>query len=84
MKKPKISALYPAEVFLKAGTLYQWCSCGQSSKEPFCDGDSHTGTAFEPIPYQVIKSKTVFFCLCKHTENPPICDGHHNKLTLES
>ena len=27
------------------GKSYYWCSCGKSSKQPFCDG-SHKGTDF--------------------------------------
>ena len=30
---------------------YYWCSCGKSSKQPFCDG-SHKGTAFNPFEIQ--------------------------------
>jgi len=31
----------PVEV--EEGKDYFWCSCGQSAKQPFCDG-SHKGT----------------------------------------
>ena len=30
---------------------YYWCSCGKSSKQPFCDG-SHKGTEFTPLSVQ--------------------------------
>ena len=30
---------------------YYWCSCGKSSKQPFCDG-SHKGTEFNPVVYK--------------------------------
>ena len=82
MKSPKITALYPAEVFLEVDREYNWCACGRSQKEPFCDG-SHQNTGIKPVQFKVVKSKTVFFCLCKHTKNPPICDGSHSKLVLE-
>ena len=29
---------------VEQGKSYYWCSCGKSSKQPFCDG-SHKGTA---------------------------------------
>jgi CDGSH-type Zn-finger protein len=83
MKQPKVTALYPAEVFLEESKIYNWCACGRSLKEPFCDG-SHEGTGLKPIPYQVVKSKTVFLCLCKHSKNPPICDGSHNDLIVKN
>ena len=29
---------------------YFWCSCGLSSKQPFCDG-SHKNTEFNPVKF---------------------------------
>ena len=57
---------------------YYWCSCGKSSKQPFCDG-SHKGTEFTPLAYKAEETKKMFFCACKQTNNPPFCDGSHNK-----
>lgn len=31
---------------------YYWCSCGMSSKQPFCDS-SHVGTEFKPIKFSL-------------------------------
>ena len=50
----------------------------KSSKQPFCDG-SHRGSKFEPMSYKADQTKKVFFCTCKQTEDPPLCDGSHNK-----
>ncbi|MEQ9695781.1 CDGSH iron-sulfur domain-containing protein [Shimia sp. SDUM112013] len=68
---------YPVEV--EEGKTYFWCSCGQSSKQPFCDG-SHKGTAFNPVKYTAGSTKKAFFCGCKHSVNQPLCDGSHAKL----
>ena len=57
---------------------YYWCSCGQSKKQPFCDG-SHKGTEFTPLAYKAEETKKMFFCACKQTNNAPFCDGSHNK-----
>jgi CDGSH-type Zn-finger protein len=57
---------------------YYWCSCGKSSKQPFCDG-SHKGTEFTPLAYKADETKRMFFCACKKTSNQPFCDGSHNK-----
>ena len=35
-------------VDIEQGKSYYWCSCGKSSKQPFCDG-SHKGTEFNPV-----------------------------------
>ena len=57
---------------------YFWCSCGLSSKQPFCDG-SHKHTEFSPIKFIADETKKMFFCTCKQTNNQPFCDDSHNK-----
>ena len=57
---------------------YFWCSCGLSSKQPFCDG-SHKNTEFNPVKFIADETKKMFFCTCKQTNNQPFCDGSHNK-----
>jgi CDGSH-type Zn-finger protein len=75
-KAPQLTP-YPIEV--EAGKSYFWCSCGQSSKQPFCDG-SHKGSDFNPIKYAAEDSNKVFFCGCKASGKSPLCDGSHSKL----
>jgi CDGSH-type Zn-finger protein len=58
---------------------YAWCSCGHSSKQPFCDG-SHRGSTFGPIIEVLTEKKTVAWCGCKNSGNSPFCDGAHSKL----
>ena len=60
------------------GKSYYWCSCGKSSKQPFCD-NSHKSSKFNPVLYKAETTKKIFFCTCKQTNNPPLCDGSHNK-----
>ena len=62
---------------VEQGKSYYWCSCGKSSKQPFCDG-SHKDTTFKPLPYKADQSKKVFFCTSKQTNDQPMCDGSHN------
>ncbi len=57
---------------------YAWCSCGKSSKEPFCDG-SHGDTGMYPITEVIEEEKRVAWCGCKCSENKPYCDGAHKK-----
>ena len=56
---------------------YFWCSCGLSSKQPFCDG-SHKNTEFNPVKFIADETKKMFFCTCKQTNDQPMCDGSHN------
>ncbi|MFT4924901.1 MAG: CDGSH-type Zn-finger protein [Phenylobacterium sp.] len=77
--QPVVAAKQPIAVEVEQGRSYLWCTCGQSKRQPWCDG-SHGGTGFTPLPYTAKQSKTVFFCACKQSKNPPLCDGAHNKL----
>ena len=79
MSDPDIASKTPYGVEVKAGKKYFWCSCGKSSKQPFCDG-SHKGSSFSPLEYQAEETKKVFFCGCKQTAKQPLCDGSHKKL----
>ena len=48
-------------VEIEQGRSYYWCSCGKSTKQPFCDG-SHKGTEFNPVVYNAELTKKMFFC----------------------
>ena len=77
MSKGKIVHAGNYAVEVEGGKTYYWCTCGKSSKQPFCDG-SHKDTTFKPLPYKADQSKKVFFCTCKQTNDQPMCDGSHN------
>lgn len=79
MDQPKIAAKAPVPVALEAGKTYAWCSCGESSNQPFCDG-SHKGSSFTPHMIKAEETKTAYMCQCKHTKNPGFCDGSHKVL----
>ena len=51
----------PIAVDVEKDKSYYWCSCGKSSKQPFCDG-SHQGSEFTPLAYKAEETKKVFFC----------------------
>ncbi|MBW4709639.1 CDGSH iron-sulfur domain-containing protein [Roseobacter sp. YSTF-M11] len=76
---PRIAQKSPYRVDVSAGKTYFWCSCGQSSRQPFCDG-SHKDTPFTPVKFEAEADKTLFFCGCKATGNAPLCDGSHSDL----
>ena len=76
---PIIAQKAPYKVDVVEGKSYFWCSCGQSSNQPFCDG-SHKGTGHEPVKFTAQSDKPVFFCGCKASGNSPLCDGSHSKL----
>tara|TARA_B100001057_G_scaffold386784_1_gene393806 strand:- start:171 stop:410 length:240 start_codon:yes stop_codon:yes gene_type:complete len=77
MATPQRAGNTPIGVDVVVGKSYYWCTCGKSSKQPFCDG-SHKGTEFSPLVFKAEQSKKVFFCTCKQTKDQPLCDGSHN------
>jgi CDGSH iron-sulfur domain-containing protein 3 len=77
MTKGQSAGNAPIAVEVEKDKSYYWCSCGQSKKQPFCDG-SHKGTEFTPLAYTASETKKMFFCACKQTNNQPFCDGSHS------
>ena len=75
---PVIAQKSPYSQGLKAGD-YWWCACGQSKKQPFCDG-SHKGGESTPVKLTLTEDKQVWLCGCKRTATKPFCDGSHKKL----
>ena len=69
----------PYPIMVEAGKSYWWCTCGNSSKQPFCDG-THKGSAFSPLKYTAEKDGQAWFCGCKATGKAPLCDGRHKAL----
>ena len=51
MAKPERAGDAPIGVDVIEGKSYYWCTCGKSSKQPFCDG-SHNGSEFGPLTYK--------------------------------
>ena len=78
MLKEKKAGNSAIVVEVEKNKSYFWCSCGLSSKQPFCDG-SHKNTEFSPVKFIADETKKMFFCTCKQTNNQPFCDGSHNK-----
>jgi len=78
MEDPKIAQKSPFVMECEPGT-YAWCACGESSKQPFCDG-SHKTTNFKPIIEKVEETRKIAWCGCKHSKNAPFCDGAHREV----
>ena len=70
-------------VDVEQGKSYYWCSCGKSSKQPFCDG-SHKGTEFNPFVYKAESTKKMFFCACKQLIINPFVTVHITKSNIEN
>lgn len=83
MTKGHAAATAPIRIEVEAGKSYFWCSCGLSSKQPFCDG-SHKGSEFAPVKWTAEESAAKFFCACKQTDGQPFCDGSHKALSTGS
>jgi CDGSH-type Zn-finger protein len=79
MSDAVIAQKSPYAVAVETGKTYYWCACGQSAKQPFCDG-SHKGTSFAPAAVTAEKDGTAYFCGCKQSKNGAYCDGSHKAL----
>ncbi len=79
MAKGEVAGTSPERVEVEAGKSYFWCTCGKSSKQPFCDG-SHKGTDIAPMKWTAEEDGPKFFCTCKQTDKDPFCDGSHSKI----
>ena len=75
MEEPVEIRKRPVGMELEPGE-YLWCACGNSAKQPFCDG-SHQGTIYKPVTFVVEKKQSIYLCTCQCTMTPPICDGSH-------
>lgn len=76
---PVVAQTGPYQVDLEEGRSYFFCTCGQSKRQPFCDG-SHKDTGHEPLKFSPPHSGTFNLCGCKDTDDAPYCDGSHNLL----
>ncbi len=79
MSKPKVAGSSPIRLELEAGKKYFWCSCGESTNQPWCDG-SHKGSDFNPMMITVEETKMYSMCTCKQSDRPQFCDGSHKAL----
>ena len=79
MTSPVAAGTAPIKVSLENGKDYWWCSCGRSTKQPFCDG-SHKAVGMAPLKYTAQKDGDHWLCACKGTKNSPLCDGTHKTL----
>ncbi len=77
--EPQIPQKASDPVELEEGKTYFWCACGQSQRQPFCDG-SHKGSDFTPVKFTAEATKRAFLCGCKHSSKAPMWDGTHKSL----
>ncbi len=58
-----------------------WCACGESERQPYCDGShKRKDTGKSPIALDIAETKIVSWCGCKQSKTPPFCDGSHRAL----
>ena len=79
MTEPVVAGRGPIAVDVVVGRTYWWCTCGRSTRQPFCDG-THNPTQFKPMKYVAGQTGQVWFCACKHSATAPLCDGSHKGL----
>lgn len=78
MTEPTVAQKSPYAVELAPGD-YWWCACGQSKRQPFCDG-SHKGSGIDPMKFTVTEAQRVWLRGCKRSAGKPFCDGSHSGI----
>ncbi|KTC95704.1 CDGSH iron-sulfur domain-containing protein [Legionella erythra] len=78
-RQPDDPPFYPIACEVEKGKTYDWCSCGKSKTQPFCD----VTPCEKAVKYRALITETVCFCQCKQTKEPPFCDGSHAPLLIE-
>ncbi|XP_046675032.1 uncharacterized protein LOC124363812 [Homalodisca vitripennis] len=76
----------PSKVLLKAKKRYNWCCCGQSKNQPFCDGthmNPFKRISLRPVKFMVEEEKEYLLCNCKQTAHRPFCDGTHKREDIQ-
>ena len=78
---PVVAGYYPISVYLYRGKKYDWCSCGHSWNNPFCNGQcKFILTRCRPISFNVAESGYYKLCNCKLSANAPFCNGTEKLL----
>jgi CDGSH-type Zn-finger protein len=80
--EPKIAEKFPIAVTVEKDKNYAFCTCGESTNQPWCDGKHKAieGNEYKPLRITFEEDKEVWLCQCKHTKNAPFCDGTHKGL----
>ena len=79
MESPASPKKEPYKITVEKGKTYFWCSCGLSTKQPFCDGSHKKEGKFKSLKYLAEETKETYFCGCKKSKHPPFCDGSHSR-----
>ncbi|MBI5629988.1 MAG: CDGSH iron-sulfur domain-containing protein [Elusimicrobia bacterium] len=80
MSEPKATQKFPYVIEEPAGKK-AWCACGESQKQPYCDGShARLNTGISPIRVELSEGKKVAWCGCRRSKNKPYCDGSHRSL----
>ena len=74
---PTSNTLHPFPTLVEKSKEYLWCTCGESVRQPLCDGSHQRLGAYRPQVYRPETDTVVLFCGCKASCNPPFCDGSH-------
>ena len=78
---PTFAGIFPTHIFLARGKSYDWCSCGHSQLNPFCDGQCKwVVTRLRPVVFNVSESGYYKLCNCKMSANAPFCNGTHQHM----
>ncbi len=67
----------PIRIELDPGR-YHWCACGTCPDAPLSDGACAGDRP--AVPFELTEPTRIRLCRCRHTSNPPYCDGSHYQV----
>ena len=83
---PTVAKRGSFKVDMEPGKTYFYCTCGGSSKQPWCDG-SHRGTEWKPYKFTYdgeAERKSICGCKMNKDESGERCDRSHRLFHWEA
>ena len=79
MDNQKTAKNSPEKVKLEIEKKYYWCTCGLSTKQPFCDGTHKAKGEFRPCILTFLNKKNIFCAIVKKLKIHRFVTGPTNK-----
>ena len=83
---PKVAKQGSYKIDMEQGKTYFWCTCGESTNQPWCDG-SHEGTEFKPFKFtweEESRRQSICGCKMNRDDRGAKCDRSHRLVDFDN